>query len=72
MPVMIIHGGKDRRFPLGFALKLKACFPPEESELFVAPNAYHSESSTDPGYPEALRRFIDRHLNSVASRKKFA
>jgi pimeloyl-ACP methyl ester carboxylesterase len=72
VPVMIIHGGKDRRFPLGFALELKACFPPEESELFVAANARHSESSMDPGYPDAVRGFIDRHLNSAASRKKLA
>jgi pimeloyl-ACP methyl ester carboxylesterase len=64
MPVMIIHGAKDRRFPLDFALKLKACLAPEASELFVASNARHSESSMDPGYPDAVRGFIDRHLDS--------
>ena len=62
MPVMIIHGAQDRRFPLEFALRLKACFPPERSELFVAENARHSESSLDPGYAAAVRGFIERHL----------
>jgi pimeloyl-ACP methyl ester carboxylesterase len=63
MPVMIIHGAQDRRFPLEFALRLKACFPPEQSELFVAENARHSESSLDPGYAAAVRGFIERHLD---------
>jgi len=65
-PVMIIHGARDRRFPLEFALRLKACFPPERSALFVAANARHSESSLDPGYPAAVRAFIDRHLGVSA------
>jgi pimeloyl-ACP methyl ester carboxylesterase len=69
MPVMIIHGGRDRRFPLQFALKLKACFPPQQVELFVAADARHSESSMDPGYPDALRGFMNRHLDSGASRR---
>ena len=64
MPVMIIHGAQDRRFPLEFALRLKACFPPEQSELFVAENARHSESSLDPGYAAAVRGFIERHLDT--------
>jgi len=63
MPVMIIHGAQDRRFPLEFALRLKACFSPERSELFVAENARHSESSLDPGYAAAVRGFIERHLD---------
>jgi pimeloyl-ACP methyl ester carboxylesterase len=65
-PVMIIHGAKDQRFPVEFAFRLKSCFPPERSELFVAQNARHSESSFDPGYPPAIRGFIDRHLGSGA------
>jgi len=64
MPVMIIHGAQDRRFPLEFALRLKACFAAERSELFVAENARHSESSLDPGYAAAVRGFIDRHLDN--------
>ena len=63
MPVMIIHGAQDRRFPLEFALRLKVCFSPERSELFVAENARHSESSLDPGYAAAVRGFIERHLD---------
>lgn len=62
MPVMIIHGAQDRRFPVEFALRLKACFSSGQSELFVAGNARHSESSLDPAYAAAVRGFIDRHL----------
>jgi pimeloyl-ACP methyl ester carboxylesterase len=62
MPVMIIHGADDRRFPLAFALKLKACFPPDRVDLFVAAGARHSESSFDPAYPDAVRNFVARHL----------
>jgi pimeloyl-ACP methyl ester carboxylesterase len=61
-PVMIVHGAADRRFPLAFAFKLKDCFAAGRVELFVAPNARHSESSFDPGYPGAVRGFIARHL----------
>ena len=62
VPVMIIHGEDDRRFPLTFALRLKACLPPERVDLFVAAGARHSESSFDPAYPGAVRDFIARHL----------
>jgi pimeloyl-ACP methyl ester carboxylesterase len=61
-PVLLIHGALDRRFPLEFARRLQRAFPAGRSELFVAPQAGHSESSRDPGYPEAIRGFIDRHL----------
>lgn len=62
-PVMIIHGEKDSRFPLEFAQRLKACFPPGQAELFIAQNAGHSESSHSPDYPSTLRSFIERRLN---------
>lgn len=65
MPVMIIHGGGDRRFPLQFAHELKAHFPPGRVELFVAPGARHSESSFDPAFPGAVRKFIARHLGGM-------
>ncbi len=65
MPVMIIHGADDRRFPLAFALQLKACLPPERVGLFVAAGARHSESSFDPAYPAAVRNFIARHLDGM-------
>ena len=72
VPVMIIHGAQDRRFPVEFALRLKACFSPERSELFVAENARHSESSLDPGYAAAVRGFIERHLDGCRRHAEFA
>ena len=63
MPVMLIHGEKDKRFPLEFALKLKRCFAPGQAELYVGQGAGHSDSSQTSGYEGALKSFLDRHLN---------
>ncbi|MFH1490866.1 MAG: alpha/beta fold hydrolase [Pseudomonadota bacterium] len=62
LPVLIIHGERDRNFPLPFARKLRDGFPAGRAELFVAEGSDHSSSSLSPGYPEALRAFVDRHL----------
>jgi pimeloyl-ACP methyl ester carboxylesterase len=62
MPVMLIHGENDRRFPLEFALKLKNSFPPGLAELYVAEGAGHSNSSKTPGYKSAVKSFLDRHF----------
>jgi pimeloyl-ACP methyl ester carboxylesterase len=59
---MLIHGEKDRRFPLAFALKLKRSFAPGQAELYVAEGAGHSDSSRTPGYAEAVQSFLDQHL----------
>lgn len=61
IPVMLIHGEKDARFPLKFAEKLIKCFEPGRAELFVARGADHSDSSRTPGYSEAVKHFLDRH-----------
>jgi len=61
IPVMLIHGEKDARFPLRFAEKLKNSFTPGLSELFVAEGADHGDSSNTPGYAEAVKAFLDRH-----------
>jgi fermentation-respiration switch protein FrsA (DUF1100 family) len=63
MPVMLIHGENDRRFPLAFALELKRSFAPEQVALYVAQGAGHSDSSRTPGYTAAIKSFLDRHLN---------
>jgi pimeloyl-ACP methyl ester carboxylesterase len=62
LPVMLIHGANDRRFPLDFALKLKNSFAPGLAELYVAEGAGHSDSSQTPGYTAAVKSFLDRHL----------
>ena len=64
MPVMLIHGEKDRRFPLKFAIKLKESFSQDQAELFIAKGVGHSDSSSVSEYPEAVKSFIDRHLSS--------
>ncbi len=61
MPVMLIHGENDRRFPLEFALKLKNSFPPGLAEIYIAEGAGHSDSSKTPGYRNAVKSFLDRH-----------
>jgi pimeloyl-ACP methyl ester carboxylesterase len=62
VPVMIIHGEEDQRFPASFALKLKQSFPHDRVSLFVAKGAGHGESSTKPGYTEAVKAFLDTYL----------
>jgi pimeloyl-ACP methyl ester carboxylesterase len=62
IPVMLIHGEKDRRFPLAFALKLKRSFAAGQAELYVAKGAGHSDASQTPGYGEAVQFFLERHL----------
>ena len=62
MPVMIIHGEKDRRFPLEFAITLKNSFPRGQTDFYIAEGAGHSDSSQTPGYPVAVKSFLDRNL----------
>jgi pimeloyl-ACP methyl ester carboxylesterase len=62
MPVMMIHGEKDRRFPLAFALELKRNFAAEQVALYVAQGAGHSDSSRTPGYETAVKSFLDNNL----------
>ncbi len=61
MPVMLIHGEKDQRFPLEFALTLKQKFAVGQAELFIAKGVGHSGSSTTTGYQQAVRSFIERN-----------
>jgi len=62
MPVMLIHGENDRRFPLAFALELKRSFAAEQVALYVAQGAGHSDSSRTPGYATAVKSFLDDNL----------
>lgn len=61
LPVLIIHGGNDRSFPLRFAWQLRDSFPAGRAELFVAKGSDHSSSSLDPAYPAAMRAFVERN-----------
>jgi pimeloyl-ACP methyl ester carboxylesterase len=70
MPVLIIHGEKDRRFPLQFAWKLKNSFPSGRAELYVAPGVGHSDSSKTPGYETAVKKFLDRYMNAESCKLK--
>lgn len=66
IPVMLIHGEKDRRFPLSFAKTLADSFPNGDAELFVAKGAGHSEASLNEGYASALADFLRRHTVAPA------
>jgi pimeloyl-ACP methyl ester carboxylesterase len=61
MPVMLIHGEKDRRFPLAFANELHDSFPPGLADFYIAPGAGHSDSSQTPGYKKAVASFLNRN-----------
>jgi pimeloyl-ACP methyl ester carboxylesterase len=61
MPVMVIHGEKDQRFPVSFAHTLKNSFRPGLAEIYVASGAGHSGSSQTPGYAPAIEGFLKRN-----------
>jgi uncharacterized protein len=63
VPVLLIHGEKDRSFPLHHAWRLRDAFPEGGAELFVAKGSNHSDSSLDPEYPTAIKSFVSRHIN---------
>jgi pimeloyl-ACP methyl ester carboxylesterase len=67
MPVMLIHGEKDRRFPLKFALTLEQNFATGQAELYVAEGVGHSDSSTTAGYPKAVWSFLERNRQQPPS-----
>jgi pimeloyl-ACP methyl ester carboxylesterase len=62
IPVMIIHGEKDTRFPIAFAKKMKNNFKHKSIFFYAAKNAGHSDSSCTPGYCDAIKSFIDQYL----------
>ncbi|MBL0715306.1 MAG: alpha/beta hydrolase [Desulfosarcina sp.] len=72
MPVMLIQGENDRRFPVAFARQLADCFRPGQAILYIAAGAGHSNSSSAPDYAAAVKGFLDRHadiLKKTAKRK---
>ncbi|MFC1828817.1 alpha/beta hydrolase [Thermodesulfobacteriota bacterium] len=62
IPVLIVHGEKDRRFPIDFAKTLKKSFSAGNASLYIAKGAGHSESSKTAGYEPAVKTFLERHL----------
>jgi pimeloyl-ACP methyl ester carboxylesterase len=66
MPVMLIHGEKDRRFPLSFARKLKHSFPHDRVGFYIAKDAGHSDASRTKGYEPAVKSFIEAYLDPPA------
>jgi uncharacterized protein len=63
MPVMIIHGEKDRRFPVSFALNLKDSFVHGKVACYIAKDTGHSGASKTKGYGPAVKSFIDACLH---------
>ena len=65
IPVMLIHGEADKRFPLEFALKLKRSFAPGQAELYIGEGVGHSDSSQTAGYAVSMKSFLDRNLKNI-------
>lgn len=66
-PVMLIHGEKDRRFPVRFAYELKACFRKAPVTLYVANGVGHSDSSETQGYLPAIQAFLEQNQVELLS-----
>jgi len=63
VPVMLIHGEKDKRFPLEFAEQLQKSFKQDQARLYIARGAGHSDSSRTSGYEAALQDFLKQHFD---------
>jgi pimeloyl-ACP methyl ester carboxylesterase len=59
IPVMLVHGADDRRFPVAYARRLVKCFRPGQARLFEAAGAGHSHAWRAPDYPAAVKAFLD-------------
>lgn len=68
MPVMIIHGTEDRRFPIGFAKDLRDRFSPGQTDFYAAAGAGHSDSSQTEGYLPAVQQFLKKYENILSVR----
>lgn len=69
VPVLMIHGSDDDRFPIFFAKKLKNNFKTGQAYLYVAPGAGHSDSSRTPGYEDAVKTFLQAHQMGIFAQK---
>jgi pimeloyl-ACP methyl ester carboxylesterase len=62
VPVLIVHGERDRNFPLDHAWRMRDSFPAGGAELYVGRGAGHSDSTLTPQFPDAIRAFLSRRL----------
>jgi len=62
MPVLLLHGDQDEKFPLEWASELQEAFSPGQAALFTARGAGHSDVPEAPGFAEALATFVQGHL----------
>lgn len=62
MPVMLIHGENDQRFPVSNAHALKNSFKHGQADIYVAPGAGHSGSSQTEGYMPAVKDFLESNM----------
>jgi len=60
VPVLIVHGENDNRFPASYAPRLQEAFRPGQADLFIAKGAGHSDASLKDGYDDAVRSFLNR------------
>ncbi|MBI9075005.1 MAG: alpha/beta hydrolase [Desulfatibacillum sp.] len=61
MPVLLIHGEFDEKFPLSMARELLGYFKPGQASLFIGKGSGHSDSPDAPGYEDAVQNFVNSH-----------
>ncbi|WP_028315354.1 alpha/beta hydrolase [Desulfatibacillum aliphaticivorans] len=59
MPVLLIHGEFDEKFPLSMAYTMEKRFKPGQAELFIGKGAGHSDCPDAPGYEDAVINFVN-------------
>lgn len=61
VPVLIIHGDKDEKFPVRWARVFRKSFGPDQARVYIAKGRGHSDSPDDPGFGDALETFVTQH-----------
>ena len=65
VPVLLIHGEKDMTFPVKFAQTLAQSFPNNQTKLWIAKGAGHSDSSFQTGYKTEIKKFLNENFEKA-------
>lgn len=63
MPVLLIHGDHDEKFPVEEVPELQNSFAPGQARVYIAKDSGHSDSPSAPGYEEAVVSFVEENVN---------
>ncbi|MDI6796728.1 MAG: alpha/beta fold hydrolase [Desulfatibacillaceae bacterium] len=60
VPVLIVHGQLDEKFPVRWARQLEKAFPPGSARVYINKNTDHTQTGETPQCQEAVKKFVER------------